>query len=140
MVALDTSTPFGARVERRLREEQIGWLTTVRGDGLPQPSPVWFLWDGETILIYSQPGAPKLRNIAGNPKVALNLDSDGRGGDIVILSGEARVDAGAPPAHEVAAYVEKYREGIAGIGMAPEGFAAAYSVAVRMTPAGLRGH
>ena len=87
MVALDTSTPFGARVERRLREEQIGWLTTVRGDGLPQPSPVWFLWDGETILIYSRPDTPRLRNIAGNPKVALNLDGDGRGGDIVILSG-----------------------------------------------------
>ena len=54
----DTTTDFGRRVERRLRDEYLVWLTTVRADGLPQPSPVWFLWDGETVLIYSQPGKP----------------------------------------------------------------------------------
>ena len=118
---LDTGTEFGSRAARRLREELIIWLTTVRGDGLPQPSPVWFHWDGETFLIYSRPNTPKVRNIEGNSKVALNLDGDGRGGDI-------------------AAYIEKYRENIARIGMTPESFAADYSVAVRVTPTNLRGH
>ena len=37
---IDTMTEFGARVERRLREEPVIWLTTVRDDLLPQPSPV----------------------------------------------------------------------------------------------------
>ena len=108
---LDTGTEFGSGAARRLREEPIIWLTTVRGDGLPQPSPVWFHWDG-----------------------------DGRGGDIVVISGEARIDVDAPPAHGVAAYIEKYRESIARIGMTPESFAADYSVAVRVTPTNLRGH
>ena len=137
---LDTGTEFGSRAARRPREELIIWLTTVRGDGLPQPSPVWFHWDGETFLIYSRPNTPKVRNIEGNSKVALNLDGDGRGGDIVVISGEARIDADAPPAHDVAAYIEKYRENIARIGMTPESFAADYSVAVRVTPTNLRGH
>lgn len=137
---LETGTEFGSRAARRLREELIIWLTTVRGDSLPQPSPVWFHWDGETFLIYSRPNTPKLRNIERNPKVALNLDGDGRGGDIVVISGEARIDADAPPARDIVAYVEKYREPIARIGMTPDGFAEAYSVAVRVTPANLRGH
>ncbi len=33
----------GARAERRLREEEIAWLTTVRSDAQPQSVPVWFL-------------------------------------------------------------------------------------------------
>ena len=137
---IDTSTEFGQRVARRLREERIGWLTTVGPDGTPQPSPIWFLWDGATILIYSQPNTPKLRNIARNPKVALNLDGDGQGGDIVILTGEARVAPDAPPAKDYPEYVEKYRQGLVRIGMTPEQFTDSYSVAICMTPTRLRGH
>ena len=97
---IDTSSEFGARVARRLNDEPIGWLTTAAADGTPQPSPIWFLWDGETALIYSQPNTPKLRHIAANPRVSLHLDGDGRGGDIVILTGEARIDTSTPPADE----------------------------------------
>jgi len=32
---LDTTTEAGARAERRLREEEIAWLTTVRRAGQP---------------------------------------------------------------------------------------------------------
>jgi len=139
-VKIDTPTEFGQRVARRLRDETIGWLTTVGPDGTPQPSPIWFLWDGEAILIYSQPNTPKLRNIERNPRVALNLDGDGRGGDIVILTGEARVDRDASGAADHTEYLEKYRQAIERIGMTPEQFAASYSVPIRLTPAKLRGH
>jgi PPOX class probable F420-dependent enzyme len=139
-VKLDTTTEFGRRVTRRLREELIAWLVTVRPDQTPQPVPVWFLWDGQTCLVYSQPDTPKLRNIARSPRVALHLDGDGKGGDIVVLTGEARVVADAPPANEVPAYVEKYRRGMTGIGMTPETFARAYAVALRVTPTRLQGH
>ncbi len=137
---IDTSTDFGARVARRLREDQIGWLTTVRPDGMPQPVPLWFLWDGETFLIYSHPNAQKMRNIKTNPKVSLNLDGDGRGGDIVVLTGEARAISDAPPADQVAEYLEKYREGIRRINMTPEQMAQMYSAAICMTPVKLTGH
>ena len=136
---LDRSTEFGARVERRLRDERIIWLTTVGPDSTPQPSPVWFFWDGETLLIYSQPNTPKLRNIESNPRVALNFDGDGKGGDIVVISGEARIVDG-PPANQVSEYAAKYREGFTRIGMDAATFARTYSVAVRVTPTRLRGH
>jgi PPOX class probable F420-dependent enzyme len=137
---IDTSTEFGGRAARRLRDEAIYWLVTVAPDGTPQPSPVWALWDGDTLLIYSQPDTPKLRNIARQPRVALHLDGDGRGGDIVIVTGEARIVPDAPPADRVEPYVAKYREGMRRIGMTPQAFARAYGVAIRVTPRHLRGH
>ena len=137
---LDNSTEFGRRVARRLVEERIIWLTTTGSDGTPQPRPVWFYWDGESFLIYSRPNTAKLKHIAVRPEAALNLDGDGHGGDIVVLTGRAAVDASAPPADQLPAYAEKYREGFRRINMTPAEFAADYSVAIRVWPEALRGH
>lgn len=137
---IDTATGFGKRAARRLGSETIAWLVTVDADGTPRPIPVWFLRDGETFLIYSQPGTAKLRNLARSPKAALHLDGDGQGGDIVILTGEAQAAPHTPTADRVPAYVEKYRAGLKRIGMTPASFARAYSVALRFTPTRLDGH
>jgi PPOX class probable F420-dependent enzyme len=139
-VRIDTATEFGARAARRLRDDLIYWLVTVGPNGTPAPSPVWALWDVATLLVYSRPDTPKLRSVARQPRVAVHLDGDGRGGDIVILTGEARLAPDAPPADRVPEYIAKYREGIRRIGMTPESFARAYSVALRVTPDRLRGH
>ena len=127
-VEIDTTTEFGARAARHLEDDHVVWLTTVGPDQTPQPSPVWFLWDGVSVLIYSQPGTPKLRNIGADPRISLNFNCDSHGGDVVILTGDARVDADAPPANAVPAYIEKYTEGLQSIAMTPDGFAQAYSV------------
>lgn len=137
---IDTSTPFGRSADRLLRTERIVWLTTVSADGTPQPNAVWFLWEGETALMYSLPNQAKLKNIARNPHVALNLDSKKRGDSIVILTGTAAVDTSAPPLNKNRAYMAKYRTEIARLKLGtPAKMASEYSVAVRITPKKLRG-
>ena len=129
---IDEGTEFGARVARRLREEVIVWLTTVTPASAPLPRPVGFLWDGdEVVSMYSQPGA-RVRNIAANPKVTLNFDGDGLGGDIVVLSGIADVDANAPGADANRAWLEKYTAQIERFGRTPASYAACFSVPVRI--------
>ena len=137
---LDLSSDFGKHVARRLEQEHVIWLVTVRADLTPQPSPVWFLWDGETFLIYSQPDKQKLRNITRHPEVALHLNSDGQGGDIVVITGQARIERSTPPANQVPAYAGKYRQDIQDINFTPESFAGSYSVPIRISPDNLRGH
>ena len=140
MALIDTSSEFGRRADRRLHEERLAWLTTVDSAGTPQPIPVWFLWDGAgSILVYSRPDTPKLRAIARNPHVSLNLDGNGTGGDIVVVLGEAAV-SDDPPSHELPEYVEKYEALIERNGWTPESFAADYSVPIRISVARVRGH
>jgi len=137
---IDTSTAFGERAARRIREEVVGWLVTVSPAGAPQPVPVWFLWDGAgSVLLYSRPGKPKLRNIAANPRVALHLDGNGQGGDIVVLSGTAAV-SDDPPADRIDDYVAKYLPLIERAGWTPASFAADYSVPVHIALTRLGGH
>jgi PPOX class probable F420-dependent enzyme len=137
---LDPSSEFGARAARRLREEKLAWLTTVGPNGTPQPVPVWFLWNGEdSILIYSRPEMPKLRNLERNPRVSLHLDGDGKGGDIVVVHGEAGVSTD-PPADQVVEYVAKYTWGFERNNWSAEEFAHLYSVPIRISTRRIRGH
>ena len=138
----DPSTPFGERVARRLRDERLIWLTTVDAKGTPQPTPVWFLWDetSSTFLIYSLTNAKRQAHLQQNPRVALNFDGNGKGGDIIVFTGEAQVSSDDPPADQLPAYVEKYRDFITRSFGTPANFASKYSVALRIRPMALRGH
>lgn len=126
------------KVTQRLRRELVIWFTTVRADGMPQPTPVWFLWDGETFLIYTEPNARKLRNIAHDSRVALNLNCDEWGSKVVVFTGEATVDQAAPLVNRNPAYMRKYRAGIKQIKMTPDSMASEYSVAIRVKPIRVR--
>jgi PPOX class probable F420-dependent enzyme len=130
--------PTGLRehVERRLRENLIAWFTSVRPSGQPDSVPVGFLvQDDDTILVYSQPGKDKLRNIAANPRVSLALDETALGSDVIRVEGTATHVPGHPPAFDVAAHVAKYGEHIASAGFGtPERFAAMFSEAIVITP------
>jgi PPOX class probable F420-dependent enzyme len=132
---------FGERVRARLRDELVIWLTTVGADGTPQPNPVWFVWDGAaSLLVYNRDDAVRLRHIEARPSVALHLDGDGRGGNIVVLAGIARHASDTAPAHENPAYVEKYASAMARVSGSAEQFAAAYPVALHIDVRRIRGH
>ena len=135
----DPSTDFGARVARRLAEERVAWLTVVDGAGTPQPAPVWFLWDGESALVYSLTEAKRLAYLRARPRVSLNLNSNGQGGDIVVLTGEIVDAPDTPAAADNPAYLAKYGERITSGWGSAEKFGAQYSVPLRFTPRRVRG-
>jgi len=134
MTAMVDNSRSGRQAAQKLRDEEIIWLTTVSPKGQPESVPVWFYWDGETVLIYSQPNKPKVRNIEANPRVALNFNSDPQANQVVRMSGRATIDASAPKATGVPGMLEKYRESIKRLGTTPEQFAQGYPVAIRITP------
>lgn len=140
MSLIDLSSEWGRSAEQRLRTAQVAWLTTIRADGSPWPNPVWFVWDGETFLVYSRPESVKLRHIARDPRVSLHLNGEGWDLDVVVAAGKARIAPEEPPVLGATAYLEKYRESIARLGMTVPEYSEAFSVAVRIAPTGLRGH
>jgi PPOX class probable F420-dependent enzyme len=127
-----------ARVEIRLQTNLMAWLTTVNPAGRPDSVPVWFLFrDDGSVLIYSQHGKAKLRNLDTNPNVALGLDVTDIGRDIIRIVGTAVHAAGHPPADQVPEYVAKYTERIGAIFGTVEKFAGAFTEAIVITPSRL---
>jgi PPOX class probable F420-dependent enzyme len=129
---IDTTTPAGLRAAQRLATDLIAWLTTVRPDGQPQSSPIWFVWEDGEIVLFSLATTPRLANIRANPRVSFNLNSNADGGDIVTLEGEARIAEAPMPDAVLAAYWAKYDAKITENGWTRESFRADYPVVVRI--------
>jgi PPOX class probable F420-dependent enzyme len=136
---INFKTRFGRHVNRRLRQEKIIWLSTVDSHNTPQPRPVWFHWDGKTVLIFSEKEKAKLRHIGRNPRVALNFNTDEDGGDVAVLVGDALISDERPAANRVKSYLRKYGEGIRDLGMTIAQFTESYAVPIRISPQFMRG-
>lgn len=68
-------------------------LTTIRRDGSPQISPVWYFWSGETISISAPNWTAKVKNIRRDPRVAVCVD-DPESGSYVSFAGVAELIEG----------------------------------------------
>jgi len=137
---LDFTTEFGQKVKKHLDHEYFIWFTTTSTDLTPQPRPVWFIWQGDSFLIFSRPDAHKVAHLKAHPNVALHFNTDEKADeDVIVFLGVAEIDPDVPPAHTIPAYFEKYERGIADLDMALEEFSQEYSLAIRVTPAKVRG-
>ena len=132
------ASPEGAWAAEHLAIDVVGWLTTVAPDGRVQSSPVSFLWDGRSILFYSKPATPKLRNIAAHPEVSFNLNSDTYADHMLVIEGIAAVDAAAMASDVHPAYLAKYHAPLAHWEMDEAETAREFSVPVRITPVRIR--
>lgn len=137
---IELTSKFGRVVKQHLEHEYFIWLTTVDSNLVPQPRPVWFIWEQNSFLVFSQAAAHKVKHIQRNPRVALHFNSDETGDKhVIVFIGGAAIDSVSPPAHKVPAYFQKYRSGIADLNMSPEEFSREYSVPIRIVPTQMRG-
>ena len=137
MFQLDPADPDQARALTRLSTDTVLWLTTVSLASAPQPSAVWFWWDGETVLVFSG-GTARIRNIAANPNVAVHFNTDEYGDDISILYGLAAIDPDTPPAKEVGEYRARYDRRVPLLGKDWDSYSAHYRFPIRITLTGYR--
>jgi PPOX class probable F420-dependent enzyme len=131
------STAAALRVERFLETEPVIWLSSIRQDGAPHLVPTWFVWDDGAIVIRSKPYAKKVRNLAHDPRAMVALGDAEDDFDVGLLEARAQVVVGGAgtPDPLPAAFVTKYRDRIAALGLTPSEFAATYSATIRLTPA-----
>jgi PPOX class probable F420-dependent enzyme len=135
---IDESTPLGARILERLKEDRVIWMTSV-DRGAPQPAPVWFLYErtpeGERIIVYSKTGARRIANIQSDQHVSLNFNCTPDGGQVHVIRGTARIALHLPAVPQNQAYMDRYRDWIqdgADWNRSFEGFAAQYSVPIEI--------
>jgi PPOX class probable F420-dependent enzyme len=62
-----------ARYHDILESTTLGHLATVNAQGLPEVNPVWFLWDGEHVLLSVKAETRKYRSLRRDPHVAISF-------------------------------------------------------------------
>jgi PPOX class probable F420-dependent enzyme len=128
----------GGWAREHLEHDVVAWLTTVAADGWPQSSVISFLWEGASILFYSKPNTPKLRNLARSSLVCFHLQSDPYGDHALVIEGTAEVDRSVPPSDVHTSYQGKYAEPLSHWGMDEAQTARDFSVPIRIRPVRVR--
>ena len=123
---------------RRIADDHVVWLTTVTDGGVPAPNPVWFVPDGDDLVVYTAPGSRKVHNIEQRAKVAVHFNSDRQGGDVVVITGVASLAHGRAPSR-FPGYLDKYLADIEGpLATTVEDIDRTYDTEVRIRPTGVR--
>lgn len=128
---LDLTREWNQHLDQRLRTEPLIWLSSTRPDGRPHLVPVWFWWDGATILVFSLPHTQKIRNIQHNPVVMVALESANQGNEIMLMEGHAELVTDPVVRATMPAFADKYA---ALRTRSAEAWAARFSQPIRITP------
>ncbi len=75
-------------LEAFLAEPRNVVIATIRKDGRPQMTPVWFYWDGERFYTSMVRASHKYRNLARDPRAQLLFDDFDRGSVLVDCTAE----------------------------------------------------
>ena len=99
-----TNLPDADLLDRLDRERSV-WLCTLRPDGSPHQTPVWFSFQGGQFWIATAAASVKVRNLRSDPRVSLALpDPDAP----VVAEGTAVVVERPFPAEVAAALRDRY--------------------------------
>ena len=80
-----------ADVESFLRERPTATLGTIRGDGSPQASVLWYLWDRNEFVMSTIRSTAKWKNLRRDPRCSLCIEEP-ESGRMVVAYGDARLE------------------------------------------------
>jgi F420H(2)-dependent biliverdin reductase len=96
---------MSAGLAARLSIERNLWLCTVRPDGSPHVTPIWFVWYDAAFWCCTMSDAVKTRNLTLDPRLSVALED---GTDPVVAEGRAKLHARPYPQPLVERFGTKY--------------------------------
>ena len=93
-----------------LADAHTGILTTLRADGTPVPTPVWFVVEGKAVLVAGPAATVKVARVRADPRVSFLVESGHRWDELraVRVDGTAEVVDSPDWVALDAAFDEKY--------------------------------
>ena len=80
--------PFDSKTEDFLRGTYFGKIATIRKDGSPHVTPIWYMLDQGKLIVNTTTDRVKYRNIKRDPRVSFVVDD---GYPYIMIQGRARI-------------------------------------------------
>ena len=85
-------SPLGAEAEALLDRGLIGRLGFTAADGSPRVLPMWYVRDGDEVLMTTGPAAYKVRRLRADPRAAFEVSTLERPYKIVTATGSVAIE------------------------------------------------
>jgi PPOX class probable F420-dependent enzyme len=127
-----------AEAEQHLADDYTAWLTTVTDSGVPAPNPVWFVKEGDQIIVFTHRDSRKVHNIERRSTVSFHFNPNQLGRRTVMITGEVDIVHDEAPS-TVSGYLDKYRWSIIEeLGMTVDDFDRKFTTRLRIRPTQVR--
>lgn len=83
---------FSVEAEGLLDDGLVGRIAFLGGDGAPRVLPIWYVRDSEVLLMTTGAGSYKVRRMAADPRVALEVSTATRPYRIVTVTGRILIE------------------------------------------------
>ncbi|MDQ3554112.1 MAG: pyridoxamine 5'-phosphate oxidase family protein [Chloroflexota bacterium] len=123
-----------ASVMMALEHHPVVWLSSIRPDGRPHLLPLWFHWDGVSILIFSKPHAQKVRNLRADPRVMVAIGDTGQDFDVELIEAKAEILSVLTESVVPDAFLAKYAAQMSLSGLSRKRFSEVYAQPIRIRP------
>jgi PPOX class probable F420-dependent enzyme len=81
-------------------------IATVRKDGSPHVTPIWYMLDDGKLIVNTTTERVKFRNIKRDPRVSFLVDN---GYSYILIRGKARIATERDPMKDIEALAIRYR-------------------------------
>lgn len=122
---------FDPKVEAFLREKHFGKVATVRKDGSPHLTPIWYMYEDGRVIINTTTDRVKYKNILRDDRVSFLVDD---GYPYVIIFGKARIAKERDPKKDIEALAIRYHGEEKGKRQAREHFWKMDRVSIEIVP------
>ncbi len=107
-MTLPATSPLTDRVRRFLSEPRYAAVATIDPDGAPRQAVVWFLLDGDTIVVNSLDGRLWPSNLRRDPRVAIAITDANRESWVGLTGTVEVVDDQEQAQADIAAMARRY--------------------------------
>ncbi len=96
---------FDPKVEAFLRGIYFGKIATIRKDGSPHVTPIWYMLDDGKLIVNTTTDRVKYRNIKRDPRVSFLVDD---GYPYIMIQGKARIATERDPLKDIETLAIRY--------------------------------
>ncbi len=97
---------FDAKVEAFLKEPHFGKIGTLKKDGSPHVTPIWYIYEDGKLIVNTTTERVKFRNIRRDARVCFLVDD---GYPYVAIFGKARIADERDPKKDIETLAIRYR-------------------------------
>ena len=107
-MALPESTSLPDHVRRFLTEPRYAAVATIDEDGAPRQAVVWFLLDGDTVIVNSRDGRRWPTNLRRDPRVSIAITDHAHESWVGLIGTVEVVDEQDQAQADIAAMARRY--------------------------------